>query len=184
MDCRSAGHLMSEVLEGQGDPDPKGDLPRHVATCSECRAEWARLKAVDALLRAQSLVDPPGDFTSATLRRVERETRTSTASPDRVAPLDALLVLAGAAATAGVGASLVNQEGLVSLIDGIRVLARGMQVLAPALLQPAPAWVSMSLNVVASLAIAVAWFGALVVPRQLVGRPYSGAAGAASSRAS
>lgn len=48
MDCQSARELLSASVDGQLDEEQAAGLAGHVASCADCRAELAALRALDA----------------------------------------------------------------------------------------------------------------------------------------
>src|SRR3990172_4810980 len=71
MRCDHARELML-ALPDDGD---ERRLRGHFTECRECAAEWRSVAAVDALLRAQSLVDPPEGFALRVVSALESEAR-------------------------------------------------------------------------------------------------------------
>lgn len=69
MSCDALREQMMQALDGELDA---AALDEHLAGCADCRAEWARLQALERLLAAAPLAAPPPGFVGRTLARLDR----------------------------------------------------------------------------------------------------------------
>jgi len=164
MRCERARELMAEALEGA----PGAELNAHLGTCPDCSAAWSRLAAVDALLRAQGLVDPPAGFGA------RLELRLAEAAPPRVAwrqrGLQAATILMGIALMS-LGAFSLGRSWLQALggrpatapVD--HMAWRVGLALETVMAETDGSLVAWALYGALAAAIAAMWFGALVLPR-------------------
>lgn len=114
MSCDVLCEQMMQALDGELEA---AALDEHLAGCADCRAEWARLQALERLLTAVPLAAPPPGFVGRTLARVDRRRRF------RRSLLGSLALAAGAA----VVAFLLFSPALSTLLGyagGLPMLAR------------------------------------------------------------
>lgn len=164
MECDRARVLMAEALEGE----PAPALANHVATCPSCGPAWARLQAVDVLLRSEVMPHPPPNFTTRVMSRLATYERRRPAWQLTLLQLGALV---SGALTVALGVGLVvHGWGLTMtgtwLAGEVELVGRSAFLLAGALWSAAMRDAAIaSLNVLLAIAVAIGWFGALVVPR-------------------
>lgn len=169
MPCDDACELMAEALDNaaEGQVDEAG-FETHLLGCEACRHEWRKLEALEGLLRAERLVEPPPNFGSRALARIAEESRRAPAWQRRLLGILAILAAVGglASAIAGVvdglpgpgrlaaattlGRGLV--PGTISFLDGLGAIVAGS----------GQAWLLYGLL---AAALAMLWFAALVLPR-------------------
>lgn len=176
MDCDRARVLMAETLDAVAAAPDGASAPAaaaHVSLCSSCSAWWRRLRAADALLRSEPLRHPPPHFTSRVMHRLAAAERRR---PAWRATLMEVGALVSGAVTLMLGLALVvHGWGLTmagTWIAGEVVLCgRGLALLAGALWGAAMREAAVvSLDLLLAAAVAVGWFGALIVPRWAVRR--------------
>jgi len=155
---------MAEVLDGADDPA----LDAHLAVCGACAAEWQQLVVLEALFEAQTLEQPPAGLDERVLHYIEAELARVPAWQRSLLQIG--LIVVGVLAFATAVAAFVN--GLDVLVVGpilvvwLGALARGAQVaLAGAWSGWAEGALAWPVYLTLALAIALAWFGALVIPR-------------------
>jgi anti-sigma factor RsiW len=66
---------MSLALDHEADAAQMAALHVHLKECAGCAATWARWQAVDARLRAASMLDAPPQFAARVLARLEARRR-------------------------------------------------------------------------------------------------------------
>lgn len=76
MRCEQAMKLMSARLDGELGEKEIARLEAHMATCSACRAEWYRLRAMDRLLCSAAMLSAPSGFPLRVMARIRRRDRT------------------------------------------------------------------------------------------------------------
>lgn len=167
MSCVDAREWMDAALDGERPVD----LAAHLAQCESCRAEWTALVALEARLRTPGDVRLPDGFHSRVMSRIDLDPRTSWQRHANVqAFLSVLTVVAGCLLVA-VGllavAQALRQPGEVrawlDVLDGA-----ASWVTDEAITMPAPMGAALwTWPVYAAVVVAVAliWFGALVLPR-------------------
>jgi hypothetical protein len=169
MECDRARILMAEVLEGGQAPG----LAEHTATCPSCGPAWSRLQAVDALLRAEPLRHPPPNFPSRVMHRLEAHERRRPAWQGTAMELGAL-VCGTLTVVVGMGLLVHGWDVTMAgswLAEEAELVGRGALLLAGALWAAAMRDAAVaSLDVLLAVAVAMGWFGALVVPRWAVRR--------------
>ena len=74
MQCEEANELMSLRLDNQLAPDRHTHLQAHLTECPTCRAQWAALAQVSAILQAAPMKEPPPGFTAQVMRYVSHRT--------------------------------------------------------------------------------------------------------------
>jgi len=167
MQCDRARILMVESLDGANAPA----LERHAAECAGCRAELERLRQVDGILRSQGLVEPPPGFASRTMSLID--TRLAAADMWRRGLLTAgSLVLGAVLVTAAVATAICGLLATIAIAGGgadplatVRVSAIALGVLANSVARGVAAGAGSALL---AMVVALAWFGALVVPRHAI----------------
>ena len=75
MKCEQALKGMTDALDGELSPGDQAALEDHLARCTDCRAEWDRLQAVEQLLREAPITPPSAGFTGRVLARLDRRRR-------------------------------------------------------------------------------------------------------------
>jgi len=98
MSCREVMDRLSPFLDDELDPATSRDIEQHVATCADCAAELARLRALQQGLRGGLEFHRAPDLLR---ERVTRGVRASTVAPARRAPSRWLAVAAVLAVVAG-----------------------------------------------------------------------------------
>lgn len=167
MQCMEARALMDAALDGERPPD----LGAHLGDCPACAAEWSALVALEALLRRPVSVHVPSGFHARTVSRLELNTApTWQRRSDVRAGLSVLTVVAGGLMVA-VGLMVVAQglrqpgevRAWLDIVDAAAgwLLATSLPLVAP--LGGVWAWLLAGGLVVA---MALMWFGALLLPRQ------------------
>jgi hypothetical protein len=167
MQCTDAYRLMARALDG----DEASGLDTHVASCPQCAAEWSRLRAVESLFAAQSLVDPPPGFEVRVVEHIDLHTRLRP-------PLERSLLQIGTIISGTLVAffgllglvrggmqaySFPPLDGLVAAFTHVGRTAQG--VVAAHLGAVEGGALAWPLYCALSAAIALLWFGALVLPR-------------------
>jgi anti-sigma factor RsiW len=61
---------LQAYADGELSPERAAHLERHIASCAECQAEWARLQAVTEALESWPLVTEPGHLAASVMARV------------------------------------------------------------------------------------------------------------------
>lgn len=166
MECERARYLMMDALDGA----EHSELQRHAAWCPVCARDWRALLAVDEVLRRQGPIEPPDHLASRVMRSLE-------ALPERrprwhigllfTVVLALILVLVSAlAATVAFGglraAALI--VGGADLVTAARHSALDVGTVVGALVRP---WAAGAGCLLLAMVVALAWFGALVVPRHM-----------------
>jgi anti-sigma factor RsiW len=168
MSCMDARTLMDAALDGERPPE----LGAHLASCESCAREWSALVALEARLRAPAAVRLPDGFHTRTMVRIDLDPRMSWQRRSEVrAVLSVLTVVAGC---------LMLAVGLMAVAQALRqpgevrawldVFGQAADWVAGAAGATVPAfgrslWVWTVYGAV-SVALALIWFGALVLPRQ------------------
>jgi hypothetical protein len=164
MQCDYARILMDERLDGGEAPG----LRSHVFACGDCAATWAELRAAEGLLSAQELVEVPPHLTSRVMSYIETETRQMpewrrTLMQIALIAVGAVLLALATAAFVHGWAQVLTGPSVAGQMDGV---FRGAGVLSGMFLD-AFGRAAMEWLIYGALAVALAlvWFGALVVPR-------------------
>lgn len=79
MDCRMCREQLPDYADRALCAEEMRRLRSHLDTCAPCRAHLAAEEALEALLTAAPLRQPPVGFTAAVLARVQPQPRPSTA---------------------------------------------------------------------------------------------------------
>lgn len=164
MPCDHARRLMGDRLDGEAVPE----LDAHLRDCVACASELARLADVDALLKAQQLVELPPNFSSRMMHRLAEADRRR---PDwRRGLIQIGAVMSGTLAAAAGGGLLLNgwRWTMVGtpLSDQATMIVRSVPIVIVTVLESsAHGAVRWPVYGVLAAALAAAWFGALVVPR-------------------
>ncbi len=168
MQCDNARRLMAEALDDCASAADDVALDAHLAQCRDCAAEWQQLLLLEVLFDAQDLDEPPADFAARVTRRLEAELGQMPAWQHSLMQIG-LIVTGLLAALTGVAAVVTGFDVLVYgpiVLVWLGVLARGAQT---ALAGMWGGWtdgmMAWPLYLTLALAIALAWFGALVIPR-------------------
>ncbi len=167
MSCADTRALMDAALDGAKPPG----LAEHLSSCGNCAAEWARLVALERLLRAPLSVGLPEGFHNRVLARVDLDPRSPWLRRSDVrALLSVATVIAGFLLIAvGMLAAVhaLSQPGeLRAWLETANVvaawLAAGVSAAAAPSGQTMLAW---PIQIALALALALIWFGTLVLPR-------------------
>lgn len=168
MSCVDARSLMDLSLDGL----PSTGLAEHLSTCAACRADWAVLGRMEHLLRTSPEPEPPLEFVARTMARWDNEAVAPwVGNPTLRAGLSLLTVLVGLLLVM-VGAVAVLQavhqptevSELLAWAATATDVTAGLAYLAvPSLGRELLAW---PLYAAIGLALALIWFGLLVVPRR------------------
>jgi predicted anti-sigma-YlaC factor YlaD len=75
MNCLKASELMSLRLDAPLSGLDERELQEHLATCADCRREWARVRAVSAALERPAFVVPSPHFSARVMVRIRRARR-------------------------------------------------------------------------------------------------------------
>lgn len=164
MQCDHARILMDDRLDGGEAPG----LREHTATCDECASRWSQLCAAESFLRGQELVEAPGNMTSRVMHHIELETRRM---PEWQRTLMQVALIAIGAVLLAL-ATVAFVHGWTQVLAGpvatgqVDAAFRGAGILSGMLAdtvgRSAVVW---PLYAALAVALALVWFGALVVPR-------------------
>jgi anti-sigma factor RsiW len=66
---------MMQSLDGELDPVHQTEMEDHLAQCDSCQAEWARLQALEKLLREAPTLQPSVGFTGRVMSGLDRRRR-------------------------------------------------------------------------------------------------------------
>jgi len=157
---------MADALAGTDAPG----LHAHLAACPACGGEWEIQAMVDRWFGARPLDEAPEGFVDAVLARLEHEILRIPAWQRSLMQIG--VIASGVIAAASTAAVVVHgAQSLVyaplmiawleAVIDGLR--AASSVVLGGTARDVAWLWLSLIL----AAALAVAWFGILVVPRAI-----------------
>jgi anti-sigma factor RsiW len=97
-ECTQACNLMAAELNGDMTQAQRVDLKQHLALCSRCRAELARLRLSVALLEALPRPEPSAAFVIATLRTARLARQAQQISQRRWTRFGSVAALASGAA--------------------------------------------------------------------------------------
>jgi hypothetical protein len=154
--------------EPERDGRKMAELNTHMAGCRDCEQQWAVLSSIEALLGSQRLLDPPPNFSSRVVARIDNDARQ--APPWRRSLLQISMILAGAGSFAtatalfvhGFGSTLGATQGAkLALEFGIGAISI-LGALAGIVAASQHIWLAYSAM---SVVLALAWFAALVLPR-------------------
>ena len=74
----STEHVLEWImqsLDGELDPVHQAEMEDHLAQCDSCQAEWARMQALERLLREAPTLQPSVGFTSRVMSGLDRRRR-------------------------------------------------------------------------------------------------------------
>lgn len=165
MRCNDAGQLMLAILDDESH-DSRA-LAEHVRECSDCADTWRRLSQAEAVLRSQEMVEPPEGLTGAVVDAIALDSRRSRAPSDRSSEVVWLVagVLLLAAASSVLAAATVGVLTYPRLLNAAsRLSESAWQALSSVLGFVNPAPLLWPIYGLLALALAMFWFGALVVP--------------------
>jgi len=162
---------MDAALDGERPQE----LADHLSECAACGAVWRELVALDRLLRVPTAIRLPAAFEAATMARIGDDDlpawlgrrRTRAALALATIATGCLLVLAGLIAV--VQAARQPSELRAWLDVGGLVADAVVATAGAALASVAHSALAWPLYAALALAVALIWFGALVLPRQAVG---------------
>jgi anti-sigma factor RsiW len=158
---------MDEVLDGA----PDGGLDEHLAGCPACAEQWSQLTRLERRLRAPSVVDPPAGFQRQTMARLVQAEGPAWIEDSWLRGLLSAATLVVGLLLASIGMLAVGQAlgrpaeltAWWSLAGAGYDVATGLA----AMLSPVQAgWLFWPLAGALALALAVIWFGVLVLPRR------------------
>lgn len=75
MSCEQAHHWMMERIDGEIEAAGASHLDAHLAHCADCRAEWERLQALDALFSQTPMARPARGFTGRVMAQIDHRRR-------------------------------------------------------------------------------------------------------------
>lgn len=75
MRCRTASRLMSLQMDGVLDPRQAADLAGHLRVCARCRATWASMQRLRALMSHPAWSEPRTDLVARVLVRLPADRR-------------------------------------------------------------------------------------------------------------
>lgn len=164
MHCDNARQLMAEALDGADE----AAFEPHLAHCPACAAEWQHLLVLETLFQTQALDTPPPDFAHRVSEYIATEIERVPAWQRSLMQIG--VIVAGVFAIASGLAAFVHGFNVwvygPALMIWLGVVARSCQSALVALVggwsDGALAW---PIYVSLALAIALAWFGVLVLPR-------------------
>jgi predicted anti-sigma-YlaC factor YlaD len=171
MPCVDARNLMETALDGARPPE----LAEHLADCPDCAAEWSQLVALERLLSRPTVLNPPATFYAATLRRIDREVPAPWFQRRNVrGVLSLALILAGVAVIVSgllsLGRAIQQPSELAGWLAVVGTAFNSAAITVNAILEQASGGViGWPLGAALALAVALIWFGALVLPRQFHG---------------
>lgn len=76
MRCRKASELMMDQLDGHLDDAARETLEQHLVSCTACRAQWRRMRALDHLFSSTPMVSAPDYLHLRVMDRIGRGQRT------------------------------------------------------------------------------------------------------------
>ena len=81
-------HVSDEdlILHYYGEPTSRPGIEQHLVSCPDCRAEFARLEHVLAMVDAQPIPEPPAGFERDVWARLQPALRCGSARTGRQAP--------------------------------------------------------------------------------------------------
>jgi negative regulator of sigma E activity len=128
-ECRQMTDLISRYIDGELDEPEKRELERHLEQCPSCRSVLSAYKNI-AAAAAESLVEPPEDFTDNVMAAVKKLSDRNNANPGRKKTIrNAVITFAAAAACVAlalIAAPLLGRSG------GTRDMAASAPSSAPA----------------------------------------------------
>lgn len=169
MSCIDAFDLMDEALDGSRPPE----LAVHLATCHSCADQWAQLVALEDMLRRPEQPRLPRGFHRRTMERLDMSLSSPwLAQSDVRAVLSAATLLTGvllvSVGIAAVLQAIRQPEDVAGWLDVARALGGWGLDAAGFMVTPASAnAITWSVYGILALALALLWFGALLMPRHL-----------------
>jgi predicted anti-sigma-YlaC factor YlaD len=169
MECKQASELMSLRLDGRLEGSDVARLEAHLGTCFGCQLEWGRLQALDNLLTAAPMVQPPVRLRVQVMARLKRRDQARRAIIGGTAltlgtVALALLALApallGLMNATGIAPALISggPETAAQLLVFFRTMGRTLLVLLEQFVVPL---VSLGMcSLVMALALNSLWMGA------------------------
>jgi predicted anti-sigma-YlaC factor YlaD len=121
------GELMSLALDGRLTTQERVTLQSHLATCEECRAQWAAFQQVDLTLSSAAQVMPAPGFAARFAQRLARQSQVERIEVQRTLRRQVLAGI-GVLATGAAAMALLVVSLLVTAwsgIDGLANLAKG-----------------------------------------------------------
>lgn len=162
MHCNDARQLMLAVLDEESSD--AGALASHMESCPACANEWHRLSEAESLLRSQGLEPPPPGLAGRVTAALPEEARRPPVWQRRA--MELAWVVTGVLVMASAVVSLLPTWHAVLAdprISGLREFAMG--VLSAALLVLVDTGVLLwPLYGLLAVAMAIFWFGAIIVP--------------------
>lgn len=76
MRCRKASELMMARLDDHLDDGATDTLEEHLVSCTTCRAQWRRMRAIDHLFSSTPMVSAPDYLHPRIMARIGRGQRT------------------------------------------------------------------------------------------------------------
>ena len=169
MSCTDSRRLMDRLLdEPETDGRLMAELNTHLAGCRDCEQEWAELSSVELLLASQSMLEPPQNFASRVVARIDNEARL--VPPWRRSLLHIAMIVAGTGSLATSAALLVGGFGQTLGASSGAKVALDIGSGAISILGALAGIVAASQHIwlvyaAMSVVLALAWFAALVLPR-------------------
>ncbi len=174
MQCADARQLMNGILDDANwDAVQVSPMRAHLDDCQDCDRQWTRLLALDTLLSAQTLIEPPAHFASRATAFVLGEARKVPPWKRQLMVLFALSsAVAGIASVIagmlhGLGSSLRPELAMAmgeSLLRASISVVTGMAAIVAGNGQVWLAYTAMT------IVLATLWFAALVLPRSATAR--------------
>jgi predicted anti-sigma-YlaC factor YlaD len=169
MDCSACQIMLSDYRAGALPGHDRDDVQSHLASCAVCREHLAADEALEAVLTATPLRQPPAGFTAAVLTRVQAHPQAQPAAAAAwlvpvAAVLSVLAFVAGLRRLLGVLAwDLVPatwlrqvETTLAAALDGARAGWGWLPAWPPAL-APHAVWLVAAVLTVAFTAVWGAW---------------------------
>ncbi len=165
MRCNDACQLMLAILDSESE-DTRA-LAEHVRECSDCADTWRRLRQGEELLRSQKMIEAPEGLAETVVGLLGRRDRRPRLWRTRAAGGmwvlgGALLGASAASMLAAAALAVVTSPRLVSALSG--AAASAWQPVASLLASVNLAPLLWPLYSLLAVAMAMFWFGALVVP--------------------
>ena len=139
------GEPMSLMLDGRLSARERAELMAHLATCEECRAQWAAFQQVDRVLTRAALVAPAPGFAARFAGRLARQ-------PARRAAPRRVFAGIGVFATGAAAMALLVVSMLWAVWESVSVLAQGALSLLINLVAGAPSQLGYLIS------LAARWF--------------------------
>ena len=139
------GEPMSLMLDGRLSARERAKLMAHLATCEECRAQWAAFQQVDRVLTSAAQVAPAPGFAARFAGRLARQ-------PARRAAPRRVFAGIGVFATGAAAMALLVVSMLWAVWESVSVLAQGALSLLINLVAGAPSQLGYLIS------LAARWF--------------------------